>query len=118
MQGISWFQTTFVNKCCMAAIANIIVMPLWALSVYEDQILPKLADIGINEYLYGAIVQGTIYFVGFGVLPKQVFARLKLINADQGYVIPPELDFRGETFAGLQDFKDKNQNYDIFGSSS
>ena len=91
----------------MVVIANITLAPVWLLSYYEDLFLPTLSQIGINEYLYNAILSGTIYYVVFGILPTTLFMRLKLINTESDHHVPEDFDMRTETFAMIR--PDKQQ---------
>lgn len=101
MNGMSWFQTTRSNKLIMAAIANLILVPLWVLSFFESKFLPLLAVAGINEYLYNATLYGGLYYVVFGVLPAKFFKRFRLLNRDSGYFVVNELDVRTSSFAPM-----------------
>ena len=87
----------------MVLIINAFILPFWPLIYFQDSYLPLIAEAGINEYLFYAILYASLYYIGLGIFPKEVFARFKLVETDTGYFVPPEVDLRAETLISFQD---------------
>lgn len=89
LKGIAWFDISKRDRLIMAIIANICVIPLWIVAIYQKPIMAYFARSGINNYLFYAIYIFAIYFLLFGMLPVTIFKKLNLLNLEAGYITLP-----------------------------
>mmetsp|Transcript_69938 Transcript_69938/g.81560 ORF Transcript_69938/g.81560 Transcript_69938/m.81560 type:complete len:115 (-) Transcript_69938:46-390(-) len=101
LNGVSWFQTKRSNKLIMASIANLLLIPVWVMTFFEDKFFPWLQNIGMNQYFYYALLYGFLYYIVFGVLPTKFFKRFNLLNRDSGYFVANEIDVKSSSFAPI-----------------
>jgi len=80
-----WYATTTSNKAKMTACANLCLLPSWILITIQSTFIGYLQQGGIDVYVFNATHFIILYLIIFGLLPKKVFDRWKLVNDDSNY---------------------------------
>lgn len=84
--NINWYKGSVKMRTIRFFIVNIMMIPSWVWSSFQDQILDKenVRKAGISDYVVDVIHFALLFFVLYGVLPIFMH-RIKLAHKDVKY---------------------------------
>jgi hypothetical protein len=94
MPNVNWYKDSKTagssKKILRIVLANLLLIPSWILVIYSDALLEALQAVGLNDLILTSTHFFILYYLGFGILPKHLFARLDLIETRLSRTLIPD----------------------------